>query len=145
MSWEKVAHGNLFDLYNGLERYDSSFPEGSRGLLQLNLRTSVTQSVANEIEGALKSQGIPDVQVTTGSPVLRIYWRKTFFWLPAIVAILLTITFLIISIIGWQLFKELVENIEKVVPLIFAFAGLGLVGIVGYKLLRKRHKLVKGE
>ena len=134
MSWQQIAQGNVLDLAN-IDQYDDYIPEGDRGLIKLDLRTSVPQSVANELEDLLKQQGVEDAEVTRGSPRLNIYFRKGFPWLAVIAAIILAMAVIAILIISWKLFKEVIpEGAQFPVALILiGIAGLAVVGYVKRK------------
>lgn len=131
--WAEVAQGSVLDLYSGMHQYDALIPEGNRAMLQLNLRLPVSRSVAGEIESALKAAGVPDVKVTTGSPVLRIYFRKGFPWLVVIVGVILPLLIVLaITVVSWQLFKE-----EPLVGSALLIAGIGVAALAGLILLSR--------
>lgn len=132
--WEEVAQGSVLELYSGLRQYDYLIPEGSRAMLQLNLRLPVSQGVADTVENALEAAGIPDVKVTTASPVLRIYFRKGFPWLPVVVGVILPLLItLAIVVVSWQLFKETGPATGSLILI----AGIGVAALAGIMLLRR--------
>ena len=104
MQYEKVASGGIFDL-GVLSSYESYLNEGDKGVLELDLRTTVSQSVVKQLENQLKQAGVEDARVTTGSPKVKIYFTKGFPWLAIIVAIVLWLVVLAVLIVGWNLFK----------------------------------------
>ncbi len=122
--WEEVADGSFWELA-GLRQYEPYFEEGSRGLLELDLRLPVSEGVAQELEDKLRDAGMLDVKVRTASPMLRIFFRKGFPWLAVISAIIIGLIVLAILIVGWRLFKE----VPGAVPL-FAIAGLGILALL---------------
>ena len=128
MSYELVKSGSLVDAaqFSQLENY---IPEGSRGLLELDLRLPVSQSVAADLENKLKQAGVEEVSVSTASPLLRISFRKGFPWLAVIAAAILGIIILAVLITGWRLFKEVVP--EGLQPLVGGLGGIGLVLLLG--------------
>lgn len=135
MAWEEVASGNLIEFYSGLRQYDYLIPEGSRGKLQLNLRAPVSRGVAQTVENALVTAGIPNVKVTTSSPTLNIFFKKGFPWLPVIVGVIIPLlAILAILIISWQLYKESPA---------MGFAFLATVAFaatfIGMTVLRRQH------
>lgn len=133
--WEEVAQGGVIDLYSGLREYDSLIPEGGRGMLRLNLRLPVSQSVADKVESALKAAGIPDVKVTTASPVLKIYFRKGFAWLPVIVGVIIPLLIVLaIAVISWLLYKQVGPAAASLTLIV---AGVIAVSIATTLLLRK--------
>ena len=121
MAYEFVASGGILDVTQ-ISQYESCLGEGQRGLVELDLRLPVSQSVAAELENKLKQAGVEEVRVTTASPLLRVYFRKGFPWLAIIAATILGIVALAVMIAGWRLFKDVVP--EEWQPLA---GGLGLV------------------
>jgi len=131
--WEEIAQGSLLDFYSGLSQYDHLIPEGSRAMLQLNLRLPVSQEVADEVERALKAAGVPDAKVTA-SPVLRIYFRKGFPWLPVVVGVIIPLLIVLaIVVVSWQLFKETGPTTGSLILI----AGIGVAVLAGIMLLRR--------
>lgn len=125
MSYELLGSGGILDAAQ-LSRYENSLEEGDRGLVELDLRLPVSQSLAGELENKLKQAGVEGVRVTTASPMLRIYFQKGFPWLAVIAATVLAMMILAVMIVGWRLFKEIVP--EEWQPLA---GGLGLVLLLG--------------
>jgi hypothetical protein len=125
MSFQLIASGGILDV-DELSQYESYLDEGQRGLIELDLRLPVSQSIASELEDKLRQAGVEEVRVTTASPMLRIYFRKGFPWLAVIAAVILGIIVLAVLITGWRLFKEVVP--EGWQPLV---GGLGLVLLIG--------------
>ena len=131
---EEVARGSVMDFYSGLSQYDYLIPEGSRGMLQLNLRLPVSPSVTQQVENALKAAGIPDIKVTTASPVLKIYFKKGFPWLPVIVGVIIPLLIILaITITSWQLFKETGPDTGSLILV----AAIGVAALAGILLLRR--------
>ena len=137
MSYKLVTSGGLGDLAR-LKDYEFALDEGQRGLLSLDLRTSVPSSIAKELENQLKQKGVSEARVTTGSPKLNIYFKKGFPWLAVIAATILASAVLAVLIIGWNLFKQVVPTTFQpavgtfalLVVLLFV-ASLGLKNIKG--------------
>jgi len=138
MAWKQIASGSFLEAAD-IERYEAYIGEGQRGLLQLDLRAPVSQGIVTELKNKLNQAGVEEAQVTTGSPVLRISWRKGFPWLGVVVAAILGVILLAILIVGWQLFKEIIS----VVPDPFkglAVGGMILVAVVVAALAWKRRR-----
>lgn len=140
--WEEVTQGGVLDLYSGMRYYEQFIPEGSKVLWRFNLRAPLTSTTAKNLEQKLKEAGVKDVRVTTGSPVLNIYFTKGFPWLTIIASLVLVIAVLIIS---WRLLIWL----EEAVPGAMNFLLIGGIGIVGILLLREvtktKRELVGGR
>ena len=134
MAFELVAEGNFLQLAN-LSQYEPYFEEGSRGLLELDLRLPVSQGVAQELEDRLREAGVADVKVRTASPMLKIYFKKGFPWLAIIAAIILGLIVLAIMITGWRLSKEVPEAIP-----FLAIAGIGVLALIGIALMKREAK-----
>ena len=131
MSWELVAKGGSLDLIN-LSQYENQIEEGQKQWLRLELRAPVPQELVNELQQKLNDYGVKDALVTTGSPVLNIYFRKGFPWLAIIAVLVLTLA---IMIIGWALFKDLGAPLTSVLVLA-GLAGLAIVGLVYFDMRR---------
>ena len=140
--WEEVAEGGVLDLYSGMRYYEQFIPEGSKVLCRFNLRQSLSSTTVNTLEQKMKDAGVKDVRVTTGSPVLNVYFTKGFPWLATIVAVILVIVALIIS---WRLLIW----IEEVAPgsaKLLVIGGLGIVAILLLGAVTKtKRELVGGR
>jgi len=108
MSYEMVAQGSILDITE-LSAYDDFIAEGQKTMLELDLRTPVSSSIVSELQSQLMQAGVQEAKVTTGSPLLRIEFRKGFAWLPVIGAIIMGMIVLAILIVGWRLFKDVVS------------------------------------
>lgn len=128
MAWEEVARGSPFQLVGGLGEYDSQFPEGSRGVLQINSLTIISPSIASGLESAAVAAGIPDVHVEASGKSLFVYFRKTYFWLPLIVALVLVLA---IVIVLWILFR-----IAPVATTALVLVGVAAAVFVGVLVLK---------
>ena len=140
--WKEVADGGVIDLYSGMYNYEHSIPEGSKVQCRFNLRQSLSPSVVNSLEERLEDANVTDVKVTTGSPVLNVFYTKGFPWLAIVIGIILVIALLIIS---WKILIW----IEEVAPGSTKFIVWGAVGIVGILLLgavvKTKRELVPGK
>ena len=123
MAWEQIASGELLDARD-IERYEARINEGQRALLELKLRAPAPEYIVTELQSQLQKAGVWEAQVTTGSPLLRVSWRKGFPFLPVIVGIILGLIVLAILIVGWRLFKEIIAAIPD------PFKGLAAGGII---------------
>lgn len=134
MSYKLMASGGILDA-GQISNYESLLAEGDRGLVELDLRLPVPQSIASELESKLRQAGVEDVRVSTASPMLRIYFRKGFPWLAIIAATILGIIALAVLIVGWRLFKAVVP--EALQPLV---GGMGIVILLllGMVILARR-------
>ena len=140
--WEEVAEGGVLDLYSGMRYYEQFIPEGSKVLCRFNLRTSLSPTTVNTLEQKMKDAGVKDVRVTTGSPVLNVYFTKGFPWLAAIAAIVLVIAALIIS---WRILIWIEEAAPGSTKLL-VWGGLGLVAILLLGAVTKtKRELVGGR
>ena len=133
MAWERIASGGLLDARD-IERYEAYIIEGQRGLLELDLRAPAPDYIVAELQSQLQKAGVREAQVTTGSPLLRVSWRKGFPFLPVVVGIILGLIMLAILIVGWRLFREVAE----VVPAPVITGGIILILVVVAMLARQR-------
>ena len=137
MNYELVTSGGLGDVMR-LKDYEFAFEEDQRGLLSLDLRTSVPSSIAKELESQLRQKGVSEARVTTASPKLNIYFKKGSPALALIAAAILALAVLAVLIIGWNLFKQVVPTALQPATGTFALlvillfvASLGLKNIKG--------------
>jgi len=135
MAWQELARGGLLDA-SKIESYESYIGEGQRGLLELTLRAPVPSFALEQLRSELVKARIKEVQVTTGSPVVRISWRKGFPFLPVILMILLGIVALAILVVGWGFFREIAEVIPK--PIIAGGAILALAVLALFAWQRRK-------
>ena len=123
MAWEQIASGGLLDVTD-TGKYEAYIGEGQRALLELDLRAPTPDYIVSELQSQLRKAGVREAQVTTGSPLLRVSWRKGFPFLPVVVGIILGLIVLAILIIGWRLFKEVIAVIPE------PFQGLAVGGLI---------------
>jgi hypothetical protein len=136
MSYNLIASGGILDVgqFGQLESY---IGEGKRGLVEIDLRWSVPQSVVKELENKLRQEGVEEARVTAASPMLRISFRQGFPWLAVIAGVILAMITLAILIVGWRIFREVVpEELQPVVAGIGIFLLLGLGAAVLVRRLR---------
>ena len=132
MAWEEVAEGGVLNLGN-VSQYESQLEEGSRNWLQLSLRMPVSAGVAADLENILHEAGVENVQVTTSSPVLNIYFNKGFPWLAVIAAIIIASLVVAALVISWKLFTE----VPWAIPYL-ALGGIALATLIGIYLVRRK-------
>jgi len=125
---ELVGTGNALQLMN-LGEYEGRLEEGDRGALELDLRLPVSDGVARELESRLIQAGVTDARVVTGSPLLRIYWTKGMPWLAVIAAVIVGLIVILILVLGFRLFREVVAVIPPV-PLTIGLIALSVLGIM---------------
>ena len=135
MAWEQIASGGLLDARD-IERYEAYIGEGQRALLEFDLRAPAPDYVVTELQSQLQEAGVREAQVTIGSPLLRVSWRKGFPFLPVVVGIILGLIVLAILIVGWGLFREIAE----VVPAPVITGGVILVLAVAAMLVWQRRR-----
>jgi hypothetical protein len=107
MTWEMVSSGSILDAAQ-MQDYDGFLAEGQRGKLEVDLSFVPGADIVNWLQSEMLNRGVTDARVSTGSPMLNIEFRKTFFWLPVIAALVLILAILIV---GWRFFREIVEVI----------------------------------
>jgi len=134
MAWEEIASGSLMNAAE-IERHEARIAEGQRGLLELSLRTPVPDWVVIQLQSRLNQVGVGEAKVSTGSPLLRVSWRKGMSWLAVIIPIIIALlAVLAILIVGWKLFKE----IAAVIPQVPLSIGLILALVLGIMVLARR-------
>ena len=131
--WEQVASGSILD--SG-QLSDDYLEEGQRGLLELDLRVTPSSWMVSELQSRLVNAGVEEVHVSTGSPLIRISYRKGFPWLAVIVAAVLALTVLAVLIIGWRFYREVVQDLGPGGGYMFLAAILG-IAVLGTMVLRR--------
>ncbi len=121
MAWQQVAQGGPLEFWGGLEQYNSDFAEGGRGLLQIDTLIPVS---AGLVKSALDFAGVPDTKVTGDDTTLKIYFRKTAFWVPVIIIALIGLAIIVLL---WMLFKE-VGPAGTTLLLVAAITGIAVAG-----------------
>lgn len=134
---ELVGQGSSLELVN-LAAYEDELEEGSRNMLELNLRLPVTEGVAQTLEDALRNAGVMDVKVVTlSNPHLRIYFTKGFPWLAVIAAIVIASLVIAALVISWKLFTYIGGVSPEAIPLLI-LAGLAALTVAGIYLVRRK-------
>lgn len=141
MPWEQVAEGSVWSL-GDIGEYEDELLEGSRNLLELDLRLPVSQGVVSELESILRDAGVTEMKVTTASPMIKIYWRKGFPWLPVIAAAVLGLIVLAVMIVGWRLLTYIGAEAPGAIPLLL-LAGIAL-GVIGLMIMSQKSPIKGG-
>jgi len=140
--WKEVAQGEVLDLYSGMRYYEQFILEGDKVLWRFNLRAPLSPVTVNSLEQKMKDAGVKDVRVTTGSPILNIYFTKGFSWLAIIASLVLVIAILIIS---WRLLIW-IEEVAPGASKLLIWGGLGLIAILLLGAITKtKRELVGGR
>ena len=122
MAYQEVAQGGPLELWGGLQQYNSDFDEGGRGLLEINTLIPVSPNI---VKSALDIAGVPDTKVTADGKTLRIFFKKTAWWLPIII---IALAGLAVIVLLWTLFKEVGPDGTKLL-LVAAIAGIAVAGV----------------
>jgi uncharacterized protein YaaW (UPF0174 family) len=122
MSYVFVGQGGVTQIAN-LQQYENSIPEGSAFQVRLSLRTAVTQAVVTEIKSQMISHGVTEGNAAASGNTLTLSARKGFPWLAVIAGIILAIAVLLIIIISWSIFRQVIpEELQGI-------AGIGIIVI----------------
>lgn len=133
--WEQIASGNILDATQ-MAGYDDYLDEGQRGQLEISLRVTPPAWIVSELQDRLDNAGVENAHVSTGSPLLRISYRKGFPWLAVIVAAVLALAVLAVLVIAWRFYREVVEDLGPTGGYLFIAAVLG-VAALGAMALRR--------
>jgi len=135
--WELISSGGITDL-TAAEAFEDYVNEGQRARLELDLRTPVSQEVANQLQNELRQRGVAEASVRTGSPRLIIEYRKGFPWLAVILAAVLAIAVLAVLIVGWRIFREVVPvDLQPAIGTAIIIAVIAVVAMVAYRQVKK--------
>ena len=133
MGWEMVAEGGVVDLIN-LPQYENQLEEGSRNMLELELRLPVTDGVAQTLEDVLRDAGVEGVRVVNfRNPHLKIYFTKGFPWLAVIVGIILASLIVIALVIAWKLITYIGGIAPGAIPILALATVAARVYFRGYR------------
>ena len=125
MAYQQIASGNVLDLAN-LGQYEAQIGEGDMCSLELDLLVSAPSWAVSQLKEQMVLHGIPEANVESGSPMLRVFWRKGFAWIPIIIVLVLALAILIV---GWRLFKDVAAAIPPI-PLSIVLILAAVFGIV---------------
>jgi len=137
MTWELIGEGGIID-FSEAYQLEGEIAEGQKALMELDLRLPVSQGVAQELEDRLKEAGVEGCRVTTASPLIKIYFTKGFPWLPVIVGVILAMATLVILIIGWRIFKQVVpEGLQPLIGTALIVGGVALAAAILIYAIRR--------
>jgi len=132
MMWDKVADGNLSTLRN-LSVYENALPEGQRARLDLTLKVPVSSQLVKDVESALRSANISQLSVTSSGNRISVFYRKGFPFLFILSATLIGMIVLTILIVGWQLWREIVQTIGKPTMILVVVAVVAISLLIAVK------------
>jgi len=137
MTWKLIGEGGIID-FSEAYQLEGEIAEGQKALMELDLRLPVSQGVAQELEDRLKEAGVEGCRVTTASPLIKIYFTKGFPWLPVIVGVILAMATLVILIIGWRIFKQVVpEGLQPLIGTALIVGGVALAAAILIYAIRR--------
>ena len=141
MAYEFVAQGGALDT-EGVGQYEGALAEGQRAILEIDLRVTPPGWAVDALTREMSSRGIPEFGISETGRTLSIWWRKGMPWLAIIVAGLLGLIVLVILVMGWRLFREVVGLVPG--PLKSAMGLLLLLGL-GLLVLGGGRKVIGGR
>lgn len=108
MNWTQIASGNVVSAIE-ISSYEDQIEEGKHARLTFSLRSAPTQDIITQVQEELNNAGVTEGVASSSGNDLTVTYKKGFPWLAVIVAIVLGLVVLAILIIGWVLFKEVVD------------------------------------
>ncbi len=102
--YKLVATGTRSNI-GRLEDYQGSFPEGSRGYLELELRWELAADIFKWLDERLETLGVPEKRVVVEGRFLRIYFKTAIAPLVLIAGAIAGSILLVALVISWKLFK----------------------------------------
>jgi hypothetical protein len=123
-----IAKGNANDL-DQLGRYQSSFPENSRGLLSLELNSPVSTEVASWTSEVIQKAGVPSPHVETDGNKLNIFFKTKIPPLAIIAIAIGTSIFILMMVVSWKLYRL------DPLPALTLSIGVAVLVLVGIPLL----------
>ena len=104
MPYQIIAEGTANDI-NALGNYEGSFEEGSRGYLQVDLRSEIVADAIGWLDNALDNAGVPERKVEVSGNSLLIHFKKEIAPLVLIAGAIAACIFIAGLIIAWKLWK----------------------------------------
>jgi hypothetical protein len=108
MNWMQIASGNVVSAVE-ISSYEEHIEEGRHVKLTFNLRSAPTQDIITQVQEELNNAGVTEGIASSTGNNLTVTYKKGFPWLAVIVGIVLGLVVLAVLIVGWVLFKEVVE------------------------------------
>lgn len=105
MPYQLVATGTAGNLQQ-MEAYQSYFPEGSEGLVELELRSEIAADVIGWLTEKLKVVGVPASSVKTEGRFVKIYFKTEIAPLVLIAGAIAACIFVMGMILAWKLWKS---------------------------------------
>lgn len=104
MAYKLVASGTADDVRQ-LGDYQGRFPEGSRGYVELELRSELAANIIRWLDERLEVLGIPERKVVVEDRFLRIYFKTEVAPLVLIAGAIGASILLVALVVTWKLFK----------------------------------------
>lgn len=102
--YQLVARGDANDLQQ-LGKYQSQYPEGSEGLLELELRSPIAADVIGWMTEKLKAVGVPASSVKVEGRFVRIGFKTEIAPLVLIAGAIAATIIIMGLILAWKLYK----------------------------------------
>jgi len=132
LNYQLIAQGTPSELTN-LGNYQSSFEEGSKGFLELQLGYPLISDTIVWLDDKLESLGVPEHKVESVGKFLRIHFTTKIAPLVLIAAAIAACIVIITIVIAWKLYKlspaHVVLSILGVVAIIAAV--IAVISIFG--------------
>jgi len=132
MPYQVIAEGTANDI-TALGNYEGSFEEGSRGYLQVDLKSSVAADVMSWLDDALEKAGVPEKKLEVSGNSLLIHFKKEIAPLVLIAGAIAACILIAGLIIAWKLWKltpGIVVGISTLAIIAIIFAIIAAVVVI---------------
>lgn len=102
--YKQVASGTASNV-RSLGDYQSQFPEGSRGYVELELRWELAADIVRWLDERLEAVGVPEERVVVVGRFVRIYFKTEIAPLVLIAGAIGASILIIALVVAWKLFK----------------------------------------
>ena len=99
-----IAQGTGNDI-SRLENYQSRFPEGSEGYVELEMRSKLATDIISWLDEKLDAVGVPANAVTVEGRFVKINFKTEVAPLFLIAGAIAAVIFIVALVVAWKLFK----------------------------------------
>lgn len=104
MAYRQIANGTASDVEH-LGDYQGAFPEGSRGYVELELRSELATGIVGWLDERLGYLGVPEKQVIVDGRFIQIHFKTEIAPLVLIAGAIAASIILVMLVVSWKLFK----------------------------------------
>lgn len=142
MAYELVATGTSSDIEQ-LGNYQGAFPEGSKGYVELELRSELAADIVSWLDERLQSVGVPEEKVEVVGRFIRIHFATAIAPLVLIAAAIAASILIIALVVAWKLFRLSAPAVVGVAVGTIILIALAVLAVIF--LIATRGRLEAGQ